>query len=132
MICSESPESRKEFDVRVKELEIIEKLTVDPKEGEPHLLTIEWNSDDLTWDTNAHASISIWGYREKSDVYPSLTFIVELVQNIENNGKFELDLNNLPALPPLDDYEFTFGFIGINVTGNQWSQTLWSRPMPLG
>ncbi|CAG2178312.1 unnamed protein product, partial [Oppiella nova] len=69
---------------------------------------------------------------EKLDVYPSLTFLVELQTNLENSGKYELDLNSLPQLPALDNYEFTFGFIGINITGEQWSQTLWSKPTPLG
>ena len=95
-------------------------------------MTIEWSSDELTWDSNAKVSISIWGYREKLDVYPSLTFVVELAQNIENSGKYEVDLSNLAKLPPLENYEFTFGFIAINVTANQWTQTLWSRPIPLG
>ena len=80
----------------------------------------------------ARVSISIWGYREKLDVYPSLTFIVEVVHSVENNGKYEIDLHNLPELPVLDNYDFTFGFIGVNVSGSQWTQTLWSRPMPLG
>jgi hypothetical protein len=80
----------------------------------------------------ARVSISIWGYREKLDVYPSLTFIVEVVHSIENNGKYEIDLHNLPELAVLDNYDFTFGFIGVNVSGSKWTQTLWSRPMPLG
>jgi hypothetical protein len=95
-------------------------------------LTIEWGSNDLTWNPDSKVSISIWGYREKLDVYPTLTFVVSLAENVDNSGKFELNLHNLPKLPEMENYEFTFGFIGINVTGDQWSQTLWSKPMPLG
>ena len=87
---------------------------------------IEWSNEDLT-QNHGRASISVWGYQEKSDVYPSLTFVVELAQGIDNNGRYELDLNNLPELPQLDNYEITFGFIGINISSDPFTQTLWSR-----
>ncbi|XP_054161232.1 protein mesh-like [Oppia nitens] len=140
----QSSEARKEYDVWVREEDIVEKLPIDRTANgaaaatggadNPHILTIGWNSDDLTWLDNAQVSVSIWGYRELSDVYPQLTYLVELAQGADNNGQLELDLANLPKLVPgqFDNYEFTFGYLAVNVTGDQWSQTLWSKPMPLG
>ncbi|CAG2116675.1 unnamed protein product, partial [Medioppia subpectinata] len=76
VMYEESPESRKEFDVWVKEQEVVENLPVERRPEDPHLLTIEWQSDDLTWDDSARVSISLWGYSEKTDVYPHLTFLI--------------------------------------------------------
>lgn len=129
----ESPESRKEFHVRVKENEIIEQLPIKKPPGEPNHLTIEWAPDALTWKKDARVSLSLYGYQEIDSVYPKLTYLVTLAEGVPNTGSYELDLDQLPPISPyLNNYEYTFGFIGINMTGEVWSQTIWSSPMPLG
>lgn len=80
-----------------------------------------------------HVSISLYGYQEKNTVYPKLTYLTTLAEGIPNEGEYSLDLHDLaPISKYLPNYEFTFGFIGINVTGETWTQTIWSKPMPLG
>jgi len=132
---AESPESRKEFHVHVKEEELVENLPQKRAPGEPNKLTIEWAPDALTWVNDAKVSISLYGYQERESVYPKLTYLTTLTpdEGVPNSGTFELDLDNLPPISKyLDNYEYTFGFIGINMTGETWTQTIWSRPMPIG
>lgn len=78
-------------------------------------------------------SISLYGYQEIDSVYPKLTYLVTLAEGVPNTGSYELNLDQLPPISPyLNNYEYTFGFIGINMTGEVWTQTIWSSPMPLG
>ena len=97
------------------------------------MLTIEWAPDTLTWRKDAKVSISLYGYQEMESVYPKLTYLVTLVEGVDNSGSYELDLDQLPPISKhLNNYEYTFGFIGINITGQEWTQTIWSTAMPLG
>ena len=117
----------------MKESEFVEQLPQKHPSDEPKKLTIEWAQDALTWRKDAHVSISLYGYQEIDTVYPKLTYLVTLVEGGENSGSHELDLDNLPPISKyLDNYEYTFGFIGINMTDEVWTQTIWSHPMPLG
>ena len=91
-------------------------------------MTLQWDSQKF--DPQHSLTISLWGYREKSDVYPSLTHLVELAGGIANSGEHELNQNDIPNID-LSRYDFTFGFISINMTGEEFTNTIWSKPIPL-
>jgi hypothetical protein len=130
-VLIESPDSRREFDVWVPDIEILEKMP-DLLNEESNIMTIRWNSDRLIWDQNRRVTISIWGYQEKTDsLYPSLKFIADLVKGVQNNGQYELNLNELNDLV-LDRYDYHFGFLAVNQTDTEFTITQWSKPMPLG
>jgi hypothetical protein len=127
----ESPESRREFDVWVPDIEILEK-SPDLLNEESNTMTIRWNSDRLIWDQSRKVTISIWGYQEKTDsLYPSLKFIADIVKGVQNNGQYELNFNELKDLV-LDRYDYHFGFLAVNLTDTEFTITQWSKPMPLG
>lgn len=127
----ESPESRREHDVWVEQEDYIEKNpdTIDQKE---HVLEIKWRPA-LIGNLTESATISIWSYQEieTSTSYPRMTWLLDIVRGVPNNGVYNLDLNSLPRWK-LDRFDFTFGFIGVNITDKVLSMTEWSRPMPLG
>lgn len=62
-----------------------------------------------------------------------LDYIVTLVDGVDNSGSYQVDLHELPEISKyLKNFEYTFGFIAVNVSGEAWTQTLWSKPIPLG
>lgn len=129
----QSPESRKEFPVIIKDRDIVENLPAEKPKDEKNTMAIQWFPESITWRLDAKVSISLYGYQEKESVYPKLTYLATLAEGIDNNGEYEFDLNNMPKISKyLTNYEYHFGFIGINMTGETWTQTIWSRPMPIG
>ena len=116
--------------MQIVEEEIVEKLPSARASGDPNALTIKWNQSPFNWHNDAPLTISLWGYKEEDQVYPTLTFITELVTGIPNTGEYVLDLNSLPEIR-ISKYDFPFGFIGINHTGRDFTPNLWSKPLPL-
>jgi hypothetical protein len=130
-VFTESPESRREFDVWVPQVELVEKMP-DLLDMEENIMIIKWNNNRLIWDSSKLVTLSIWGYQEKTDsLYPTLKWVADIVRGIPNSGEYALNLNDLPEVR-LDRYDYHFGFIGVNQTDEEFTITQWSKPMPLG
>jgi hypothetical protein len=85
--------------------------------------------------------MSLWGYRETGDVYPSLTYI----DTLADPGSLRLgqiyttiDLSLFRDRKNDGTTDLIFGFIAINLTDStilgkdiKQSPIIWSRPMPL-
>lgn len=103
----------------------------DQIDNDEHVLTFRWKPD-IIGETSDSVSISIWAYQELDrTLYPKLYWLTDLSTGVSNTGRFQIDLNQLPKLN-LRRYDYHFGFIGVNVTGNVISPTLWSKPTPMG
>lgn len=105
----------------------------------PEKLTIKWKPERLAWLPDAPVSISLWGYRESSDLYPKLTFIDTLEEGVRL-GAQQADLLTERYRDRVNHgaTDLLFGFIAINLTnptilGKQITQSpmIWSRAMPL-
>jgi hypothetical protein len=108
---------------------------------EPTQLEIKWKPHKLAWDDNTRITMSLWGYRETGDVYPSLTYI----DTLADPGSLRLGQIKATIDPSLfrdrknyDTTDLIFGFIAINLTDStilgkdiKQSPIIWSRPMPL-
>jgi len=105
----------------------------------PDMLEIKWKPHDLAWDDNQPVTMSLWGYRETSDVYPHLTYIDTLADGLRlGQVKTILDPANYKDRRNWGLTDMTFGFIGLNLSNPSFlgkdieqSPYIWSRPMPL-
>jgi hypothetical protein len=85
--------------------------------------------------------MSLWGYRETGDVYPSLTYIDTLADpGFLRLGQIKtiIDPSLFRDRRNVNNTDLIFGFIAINLTdptilGKDIKQSpiIWSRPMPL-
>lgn len=116
-------------------------IVIDNKDRQesPNELELKWRPQKLSWRNDTSVTISLWGYRENMNVYPSLTYINTLVPSARlGQSQYRMDLS---AFRDRDDYEnqdLLFGFIAINLTNPtalgrnmRQSPVIWSRPMPL-
>lgn len=105
----------------------------------PNELELKWKPQKLSWRNDTSITISLWGYKETMNVYPSLTYINTLVPSARlGQAQYIMDLS---MFRERDDYEMQdilFGFIAINLTNPtilarnmRQSPVIWSRPMPL-
>lgn len=108
------------------------------RQEEPLEMEIQWRPEKLSWNPNLQAQISVWGYREKDDVYPSLTYIDTLVDSVPlNQAKMTIDLTQYRTRVNLETSDILFGFIQLNLTQPKAlgefvnSPAIWSRAMPL-
>lgn len=115
------------------------------REEEPKFLEIKWRPRKLAWNDQAPITISLWGYRETTDVYPSLTYIDTLADpgslRLGQEGfRTILDVQNYRDRRNYDTMDIQFGFIAINLTDPTFlsknkdikhSPVIWSRSMPL-
>lgn len=86
---------------------------------EPQKMDIKWKPNKLAWDPNARVTVSLWGYRESTDVYPSLTYIDTLLDPGSlrlGQVKTTLDMSLYKDRRNPDTVSIQFGFIGINLT----------------
>lgn len=105
---------------------------------DPDEIEIKWKPEKLSWNSNAQAQLSLWGYRESTNVYPSLTFIDTLIDSVPlSQAKLTLDVQQFRSRYNPSTNDITFGFLALNLTdpsilGNfRKSPVIWSRAMPL-
>lgn len=110
------------------------------REEEPTMIPMKWHPEKLAWDLRAPVTISLWGYRETNDLYPSLTYIDTLVDGGVMLGArtYDLQVDQFRDRRNYGLEDITFGYIAINLTNPrvlgpkvQHSPILWSRTMPL-
>lgn len=113
------------------------------RQEKPRELRFKWNPNKLpSFDPNAAITVSLWGYRETTDLYPSLTYIDVLSEGTRlSQGELSLSLDTFNQRDNRNLLDITFGFLAINLTNpggrgagaNQQmvSPTIWSRTMPL-
>lgn len=109
------------------------------REEEPLTLPFKWNPTKLAWDMNALVTISLWGYRESTDLYPSLTYIDTLAEGVRLGVReYELALDVFKDRYNHGLTDITFGYLAINLTNPRifgdrvkTSPVIWSRTMPL-
>lgn len=109
------------------------------REENPLELPFKWQPNKLAWDMRAPITVSLWGYRETNDLYPSLTYIDTLIDGIQLGARetiLQLDTFQDRWNSGLQD--LTFGYIAINLTNPKvvgdkvkTSPVIWSRTMPL-
>jgi hypothetical protein len=105
----------------------------------PETLAFKWQPNKLVWDPSALVTISLWGYRESTDLYPSLTYIDLLAEGVRlGSREYELQLDLYKERNNIGLTDITFGYIAINLTnprifGDRVKQSpiIWSRTMPL-
>lgn len=109
------------------------------REEDPDEIIIKWDPYKLSWNLDASVKILLYGYRESTSLYPKLTFIETLAENVKLDTKqYAINIDEQRTKWNADKLDLTFGFIAINLTdpsalgdGIKNSPTLWSRPMPL-
>ena len=109
------------------------------REEKPDMLPFKWQPTRLAWDMNAPVTISLWGYRESTDLYPSLTYIDVLAEGVRlGQREYELALDTFKDRYNNGLTDITFGYIAINLTNPRifgdkvkTSPVIWSRTMPL-
>jgi PREDICTED: similar to AGAP000550-PA len=104
----------------------------------PEKLVIKWKAENLAWNQDTGVQISLWGYRETNDLYPTLTFIDTLDTARLGSQKHEIRPERFQDRFNADLTDIFFGFIAINLTNPtvlgknvRESPVLWSSPMPL-
>ncbi|KAF7495260.1 Protein mesh [Sarcoptes scabiei] len=104
---------------------------------DPLEIEIKWKPEKLSWESSTQVQLSLWGYRETSKVYPSLTFIDILEESLQNDGHHTLDVTKFRSRFNTQTSDILFGFMALNLTsvgrlGNfRTSPIIWSRAMPL-
>lgn len=116
-------------------------IVIDGKDylEDPRDLELKWKPQKLSWSNDTSVTISLWGYRETMNVYPSLTYIDVLVPGVRlGQSQYQLRLEQFINRDNWDNLDMMFGFIAINLTNPQIlgskmrrSPVIWSRPMPL-
>lgn len=116
-------------------------IVIDNKDRQeaPSELELKWRPQKLSWRNDTSVTISLWGYRETMNVYPSLTYINTLVQSVRlGQSQYTLDLSAFRDRDDYDMQDILFGFIAVNLTNPsvlgrnmRQSPAIWSRPMPL-
>lgn len=116
-------------------------IVIDSKDRleSPQELELKWRPQKLSWRNDTSVSISLWGYRETMNVYPSLTYITTLVPSVRlGQSQYNMDLSMFRDREDLEMQDILFGFIAINLTNPavlarnmRQSPVIWSRPMPL-
>ena len=110
------------------------------REESPQELELRWRPQKLSWRNDTSVTVSLWGYRETMNVYPSLTYISTLVPSVRlGQAQFRMDLSLFRERDEYELQDMLFGFIAINLTnpsvalGHNMRQSpiIWSRPMPL-
>lgn len=111
------------------------------REEEPTEMEIKWKPEKLFTNYKQvplSAQLSLWGYKESNDVYPTLTYIDTLVDSVPlQQSKMTLDVTQFRSRVNLATSDILFGFIALNLTNYKSigdyvrSPTIWSRPMPL-
>lgn len=129
----ESPDIKKNFDVQIVDDDFMTKSPLGFSNEEAIEFVVQWHNHKLSWDTNAYVRISLWSYYEGADVnYPSLIYITDLAnQGVPNTGSYKVSytFKNLLNFPR---YDFSFGFIAINLSRADRSPILWSKALPIG
>ncbi|XP_049791789.1 protein mesh isoform X2 [Schistocerca nitens] len=117
-----------------------EKITFDTNDvhlKSPAEILIKWDSANLTSNSAAQLTISLWGYRESRKM-PELVYIDILETGTPNAGSFTIAPANFRNRNNYLVTDAHFGFIQINLTnpeiyaGSSISPVIWSRPIPLG
>lgn len=116
-------------------------IMIDNKDRQeaPQDLEFKWRPQKLSWRNDTSVTISLWGYRETMNVYPTLTYINTLVPSARlGQAQYQLDLSMFRDRDDYDMQDIMFGFIAINLTdpkilgrNMRQSPVIWSRPMPL-
>lgn len=115
-------------------------IVIDGKDRQesPSELELKWRPQKLSWRNDTAVTISLWGYRESMNVYPSLTYINTLATARLGQSQYTLDLSQFRDRDDYDMQDILFGFIAVNLTnptvlGRNMRQSpiIWSRPMPL-
>lgn len=107
------------------------------REENPLKMEIRWRPEKLSWSSSSGANLSLWGYREENNAYPSLTYIDSLVDIlIVDQGKYTFDPTQFRNRKNVHASNIVFGFLAMNLThlsatNLQSSPMIWSRPMPL-
>lgn len=109
------------------------------REESPNELELKWRPQKLSWTNDTSITISLWGYRETMNVYPSLTYISTLVPSVRlGQGQYRMDLSQFRDRDDYEHRDILFGFIAVNLTNPRvldprmrQSPVIWSRPMPL-
>lgn len=109
------------------------------REEAPDELELKWRPQKLFWGNDSRVTVSLWGYREAMNVYPTLTYITTLSQGISlGRAQYKLDLSQFRDRDDPETRDILFGFIAVNLTNPsvldvrmRHSPTIWSRPMPL-
>ncbi|TRY73653.1 hypothetical protein TCAL_08799 [Tigriopus californicus] len=105
---------------------------------DPKDMTLMWDPYNLTMNTEAKVTISLWGYKE-NNIEPELMYIDVLETSETNDGKIMISPKSFQDRDNGEELrECKMGFIKINLTnpiqevGMKNSPAIWSRPMPLG
>lgn len=115
-------------------------IVIDGKDRQesPSELELKWRPQKLAWRNDTSVTISLWGYRESMNVYPSLTYINTLATARLGQSQYTLDLGQFRDRDDYDMRDILFGFIAVNLTNPsvlgrnmRQSPVIWSRPMPL-
>lgn len=119
--------------------ETIKVINDKDREEDPDELVIKWDPYKISWNMDASVKILLYGYRESTSLYPRLTYIETLAENVKlDTREYRINVDEQRTKWNTGKEDLTFGFIAINLTdpsalgdGVKNSPTLWSRPMPL-